>query len=83
IAVRYSSRSSIVEREAPAILWLDHLILSKVSYEINQESDVQYKLGGLVLLIEGKSTSADGKILFSALATIAHDDAAPVHGKSP
>jgi hypothetical protein len=36
---------------------------------------VQYKLDGLVLLIEGKSTSADGKILFSALATIAYDDA--------
>ena len=37
--------------------------------------DVEYKLDGLVLLIEGKSTSADGKILFSALATVAYDDA--------
>jgi hypothetical protein len=42
---------------------------------LTQTEDVQYKLDGLVLLIEGKSTSADGKILFSALATIAYDDA--------
>jgi hypothetical protein len=41
---------------------------------LTQTEDVQYKLDGLVLLIEGKSTSADGKILFSALATIAYDD---------
>ena len=42
---------------------------------LTQTEDVQYKLDGLVLLIEGKSTSADGKVLFSALATIAYDDA--------
>jgi hypothetical protein len=41
-----------------------------------QTEDVEYKLDGLVLLIEGKSTSADGKVLFSALATIAYDDTA-------
>jgi hypothetical protein len=40
-----------------------------------QTEDVEYKLDGLVLLVEGKSTSADGKVLFSALATIAYDDA--------
>jgi hypothetical protein len=40
-----------------------------------QTEDVQYKLDGLVLLIEGKSTGADGKAQFSALATIAYDDA--------
>jgi hypothetical protein len=40
-----------------------------------QTEDVEYKLDGLVLLIEGKSTGADGKIAFSALATIAYDDA--------
>jgi hypothetical protein len=40
-----------------------------------QTEDVEYKLDGLLLLIEGKSTSADGKVLFSALATIAYDDA--------
>jgi hypothetical protein len=42
---------------------------------LTQTEDVQYKLDGLVLLIEGKSASADGKILFNALATIAYDDA--------
>jgi hypothetical protein len=40
-----------------------------------QSEDVQYKLGGVVLLVEGKSTSADGKAQFGALATIAFDDA--------
>ena len=41
---------------------------------LSQTEDVEYKLDGLVLIIEGKSTSADGKVLFSALATIAYDD---------
>jgi len=41
---------------------------------LTQTEDVEYKLDGLVLLIEGKSVSADGKVLFSALATIAYDD---------
>jgi hypothetical protein len=40
-----------------------------------QTEDVQYKLDGLVLLIEGKSTASDGKVSFSALATVAYDDA--------
>jgi hypothetical protein len=43
---------------------------------LTQTEDVQFKLGGLVLLIEGKSTGADGKSLFEALATVAFDDAA-------
>jgi hypothetical protein len=42
---------------------------------LTQTEDVEYKLDGLVLLIEGKSTSASGKVLFNALATIAYDDA--------
>src|ERR1700719_5360258 len=33
---------------------------------LTQTEDVEYKLDGLVLLIEGKSTSADGKVAFSA-----------------
>ena len=39
-----------------------------------QTEDVEYQLDGLVLLIEGRSISANGKVLFSALATIAYDD---------
>jgi len=41
---------------------------------LTQTEDVEFKLDGLVLFIEGKSTDADGKVLFSALATIAYDD---------
>src|SRR5581483_3154234 len=41
---------------------------------LTQTEKVEYKLDGLVLLIEGKSTTADGKVLFSALATVAYDD---------
>src|ERR1700676_5355747 len=40
-----------------------------------QTENVEYKLDGLVLLIEGKSTGADGKAQFQAWATIAYDDA--------
>ncbi len=43
---------------------------------LTQMEDVEYKLDGLVMLIEGKSTNAAGKVEFSALATIAYDDAA-------
>jgi hypothetical protein len=46
---------------------------------LTQAEEVEYKLDGLVLLIEGKSTSADGKVLFTALATIAYDDASHVY----
>lgn len=42
---------------------------------LTQTEEVQYKLDGLVLLIEGRSTSPDGKVLFKALATVAYDDA--------
>lgn len=41
---------------------------------LTQTEDVEYKLDGLVLLVEGKSAASDGKVLFSALATIAYDD---------
>jgi hypothetical protein len=42
---------------------------------LTQAEDVEYKLDGLVPLVEGKSTSDGGKVLFSALATMAYDDA--------
>jgi hypothetical protein len=41
---------------------------------LTQTEDVEYKLDGLILLIEGKSMSPDGKVAFSALATVAYDD---------
>lgn len=43
---------------------------------LTQSEDVQYKLNGLVMLVQGKSTGSDGKAQFEALATIAFDDAA-------
>jgi hypothetical protein len=42
---------------------------------LTQTEDVESKLDGLVLLIEGKSTGADGSVPFQALATIAFDEA--------
>jgi hypothetical protein len=42
---------------------------------LTQTEDIAYKLDGLVLLVEGQSTDANGKALFSALATVAYDDA--------
>ncbi len=44
--------------------------------KLAQTEDVQYKLDGLVLLIEGKSAGPDSKTQFQALATISYDDAA-------
>lgn len=41
---------------------------------LTQTEDVKFKLDGLVLLIEGKSSGAEGKVMFSALATIPYDD---------
>lgn len=41
---------------------------------LTQTETVEYKLDGLVLLLEGKSTDAAGKVEFQALATIAYDD---------
>jgi hypothetical protein len=43
---------------------------------LTQTERVQFKLDGLVLLIEGRSTGSDGKAAFEALATIAYDDEA-------
>ena len=42
--------------------------------KLTQTENVQYKLDGLALLIEGQSTGPDGKAQFQALATIAYDD---------
>lgn len=42
--------------------------------KLTQSENVAFKLDGLVLLIQGQSTGADGKAQFEALATIAYDD---------
>lgn len=48
--------------------------------KVRQTEEVQFKLGGLVLLIEGTGRNPDtGEVMFGALATIAYDDAAKVY----
>ena len=42
---------------------------------LTQTEQVQMKLGGLLLLIEGTSRDASGKVLFQALATVAFETA--------
>ena len=42
---------------------------------LTQTEQVEYKLDGLVLLIDGKSTDSDGKSSFEALATDSYDEA--------
>ncbi len=45
--------------------------------ELNQNEQVQYKMDGLVLLIEGTGRSkTDGKAVFQALAIVSYDEAA-------
>jgi hypothetical protein len=43
---------------------------------LTQTEDVQLKLDGLLILIEGNSRTDDGRTVFRALATITYDDAA-------
>ena len=44
-----------------------------------QTEEVQYKIDGLVLLVEGAGRNADGQVVFRALALISYDDAAGVY----
>jgi hypothetical protein len=47
--------------------------------QIRQTEDVQYKLDGLILLIEGTGRNADGKVVFNALAVVSYDEAGGVY----
>ena len=52
----------------------------KETVKVKQSEDVQFKLGGLLLLIEGTGRNPDtGDAMFNALATVAYDDAAQVY----
>jgi hypothetical protein len=42
--------------------------------ELTQTEEVRYKLGGLVLLVEGTGRLPDGTVRFNALATISYDE---------
>ncbi|MCX6629569.1 MAG: hypothetical protein NTW28_18275 [Candidatus Solibacter sp.] len=43
--------------------------------KLTQSETVQFKMDGLVMLVEGTGRDAAGKIVFQALATICYDDA--------
>jgi hypothetical protein len=84
LAAQPGSKSVEAQREAMRKLafltgrWVGPVTIDRGAGQelhLTQTEDVEYKLDGLVLLIEGKSTSADGKVEFRALATIAYDDA--------
>lgn len=44
--------------------------------QMTQTEEVQYKLGGLVMLVEGTGRLPDGTVRFNALATITYDELA-------
>ena len=44
-----------------------------------QSEDLQFKLDGLVMVVEGTGRDASGQVVFRAFATIAYDDTASVH----
>ena len=47
--------------------------------KVVQSENIQLKLDGLVLLIEGTARNPDGKIVFQALATVSYDDSTSVY----
>jgi hypothetical protein len=48
--------------------------------KVKQTEEVQFKLGGLVLLIEGTGRNPEtGDVMFNALATLSYDEAAKVY----
>jgi hypothetical protein len=79
-----ASSSADVQREAMRKLaflaghWSGPVTIARGPSEplhLTQTENVQFKLDGLVLLVEGESRNADGKAHFQAMATIAFDDA--------
>jgi hypothetical protein len=86
ITVSYAQQQPNVAAQREAMKKLDFLIgkwsgnASLVRgpgepLKLVQTEDVQFKLDGLVMLIEGTSRDSNGKVVFHALATISYDDA--------
>lgn len=44
--------------------------------KLQQSEDIQYKLDGLLMLVEGTGRNPEGQVVFRALATVSYDDAA-------
>jgi len=47
--------------------------------KLNQAEEVQFKMDGLVMAIEGAGRNSNGETVFQALATISYDDAASTY----
>jgi hypothetical protein len=47
--------------------------------KLTQTEEVQFKLDGLVMLVEGTGRNSAGQVVYRALATIAYDDTAGVY----
>jgi hypothetical protein len=47
--------------------------------KLRESEVVQFKIDGLVILVEGTGRDAAGKIVFQALATICYDDASSTY----
>jgi len=85
ITVSYAQQQQSVAAQREAMKKLDFLV-GKWSGDASlvrgpgeplklvQSEDVQFKLDGLVMLIEGTSRDSTGKVVFHALATISYDD---------
>jgi hypothetical protein len=82
-AQRPSPNGAEVQRDAMKKLaflvgrWSGPVAISRSTGDLlhlTQTENVQFKLDGLVLLIEGQSTGVDHEAQFQALATIAYDD---------
>jgi hypothetical protein len=77
----YSILNRSIEQEVLSFLagrWSGPVTVTRGPGEplhLTQTEKVEYKLDGLILLVEGKSTGTDGKAQFQALATIAFDNA--------
>jgi hypothetical protein len=78
-----AASSTDVQREAMQKLsflvghWSGPISVSRGPGEpvkLTQTEEIQYKLDGLVMLIEGTSRDAEGKTSFNALATVSFDD---------
>jgi hypothetical protein len=85
VQMAYSQQQAAVATQREAMKKLDFLV-GKWSGEgtvvrgpgdplkLHQTEDVQWKLEGLVMVVEGTGRNVEGQVVFRAFATIAYDD---------
>ena len=77
-----AQREAMKKLEFLAGKWSGDALVSRGPGEpmkIVQSENIQFKLDGLVLLLEGTGRNSDGKIVFQALATVSYDDSTSVY----